>query len=215
VKPVGSIRRRLVVQLIAIAALLSLAFFLAVRGVAEQAAIRAQDEVLAASATSIADALYTEGGQVRLELPYSALSMLGAIGEDRVFYNVLANGSTLTGYADLPSATPRGGLAFDTIAYRGDDLRTVTITRQLSAGSVQIVVGQTRLGLAAVSSQITTTATLIGAAFFAVAITLSLWAAQTAIAPLDRLAQSIARRGPNDLRPMRTQTPQELADQRI
>lgn len=199
------------IQLVAIAALLSLAFFLAVRGVAEQAAVRAQDEVLAASATSIADALYTEGGLVRLELPYSALSMLGAISEDRVFYHVLVNGETLTGYSDLRSASPRIEPAFETAIYRGDELRVVTISRELSAGSVQVVVGQTRLGLAAVSSQITTTATLIGAIFFAVAISLSLWAAQTAIAPLDKLADAIARRGPNDLRPMRVETPQELA----
>lgn len=189
---------------------MSLAFFFAVRGVAEQAAVRAQDEVLAASATSIADALYTEGGQVRLELPYSALSMLGSISEDRVFYRIILGDDTLTGYADLPSAAPARDPVFSTFAYRGDELRAVTIARELSAGQVQIVVAQTRLGLAAVSSQITTTATLIGVAFFAVAITLSLWAAQIAIAPLDRLAGSIARRGPNDLRPMRTETPQEL-----
>lgn len=205
-----SIRRRLVIQLAAIASLLSLAFFFAVRGVAEQAAVRAQDEVLAASATSIADALYIEGGQVRLELPYSALSMLGSISEDRVFYRVIVAGNTLTGYGDLPSANATRDPTFQTVDYRGDELRTVTIARELSAGNVQIVVGQTRLGLAAVSSQITTTATLIGVAFFVVAITLSLWAAQNAIAPLDRLAASIARRGPNDLRPMRTEIPQEL-----
>lgn len=209
-KTAGSIRRRLVIQLAAIAALLSLAFFFAVRGVAEQAAIRAQDQVLEASATSIADALYTEGGQIRLELPYSALSMLGSISEDRVFYRILVAGETLTGYGDLPSAAATNAPAFGTFIYRGDELRVVTIARTLNAGDVQIVVGQTRLGLAAVSSQITTTATLIGVAFFAVAITLSLWAAQIAIAPLDRLAGSIARRGPNDLRPMRTETPQEL-----
>jgi len=71
----GSIRNRLVVQLAGIAALLSLAFFLTVRTVAEQAATDTQDNILAASATSIADAIYSEGGDIRLELPYSALSM--------------------------------------------------------------------------------------------------------------------------------------------
>jgi len=210
VTPQGSIRRRLIMQLAAIAALLSLGFFLAVRGVAEQAAVRSQDEILAASATSIADALYTEGGQVRLELPYSALSMLGAIGEDRVFYHILIGEQTLTGYADLPYAPASDDPVFETITYRGDELRIVTISRTLSAGEVQIVVGQTRLGLAATSSRITTTATAIGVAFFLVAVTLSLWAAQNAIAPLERLAQAIARRGPNDLRPVRADTPREL-----
>ena len=99
--PKGSMQRRLAIQLSLIALLLSLVLFLIVRGVAERAAADTQDNILAASATSIADALFAEGGQVRLELPYSALSMLGTISEDRVFYRVLVDGETLTGYDDL------------------------------------------------------------------------------------------------------------------
>ena len=64
----GSIRRTLVLQLAGIAALLSLAFFLVVRAVAEQAAEDTQDNILAASATSIADALYSERGFVRIDV---------------------------------------------------------------------------------------------------------------------------------------------------
>ena len=94
----SSIRRRLVFQLSIMAALLSIVFFVAVRSVAEQAAADTQDNILAASATSIADALYSERGQVRVELPYSALSMLGTISEDRVFYRIVADGETVTGY---------------------------------------------------------------------------------------------------------------------
>lgn len=213
----GSIRRRLVIQLAAIAALLSVALFLSVRSVAERAAADTQDNVLAASATSIADALYSEGGQIRLELPYSALSMLGTIGQDRVFYRVMADGAPLTGYADLPVAPDAGGTiatTFATLPYRGDDVRFATIERVLSAGGaarrVQITVGQTQNGLAAISAQVTGTATAIGAAFFAVAVTLSLLAAQNALAPLSRLTQSISRRGPNDLRPVETSTAKEL-----
>ncbi len=215
--PTGSIRRRLVVQLAAIAALLSVAFFLTVRAVAEQAATDTQDNILAASATSIADAVYSDGGEVRLELPYSAISMLSTISDDRVFYRVLADGDTLTGYDDLPlpstGAAPRGP-QFETYSYRGDNLRSVSVLRTLSAGqhavSVQVVVGQTRLGLAAISSKITSTAVGIGIAFFIVATALSFLAAQNAMSPLDRLAASVARRGPNDLRPVTAATPTEL-----
>ena len=215
--PPRSIRRRLVVQLAAIAALLSLAFFLTLRVVAEQAATDTQDNILAASATSIADAVYLESGAVRLELPYSAISMLGTISDDRVFYRVVADAQTLTGYDDLPLPTARSGRqtpVFETYAYRGDDLRAVAVSRRLSTGNrtvaVQVVVGQTRLGLQAITSQITTTAVGIGILFFIVATALSFLAVQNAMSPLDRLAGSVARRGPNDLRPVTGETPAEL-----
>lgn len=215
--PTGSIRRRLVVQLAAIAALLSIAFFLTVRAVAEQAATDTQDNILAASATSIADAVYSDGGEVRLELPYSAISMLSTISEDRVFYRVLLDGETLTGYDDLPLPEDRGtvsGPLFETYLYRGDNLRSVSVARSLSTGeqaaSVHVIVGQTRLGLATISSKITTTAVGIGVAFFVVATALSFLAAQNAMSPLDALAASVARRGPNDLRPVTAATPSEL-----
>ena len=105
--PQGSIRRRLFFQLAGVAAVLSLTFFIVVRSVAERAAEGTQDEILAASATAIADSLRSENGGVTLDLPYSALSMLGSVSEDRVFYRVTADGKTLTGYDDLP--LPTGG----------------------------------------------------------------------------------------------------------
>ena len=212
-----SIRRRLVVQLALIAALLSIVFFLTLRVVAEQAASDTQDNILGASATSIADAVYLEGGAVRLELPYSAISMLSTISDDRVFYRVIADGKTLTGYDDLPLPNARIDAQqrrFETYPYRGSDLRAVVVSRRLSTGNrtvkVQVIVGQTRLGLAAISSRITTTAVAIGAGFFIVATALSFLAVQNAMSPLDRLAGAVTRRGPNDLRPLHADTPAEL-----
>ena len=214
----GSMQRRLVIQLSLIALLLSLVLFLIVRGVADRAAADTQDNILAASATSIADALYAEGGQVRLELPYSALSMLGTISEDRVFYRVVVDGETLTGYGDLPvNAAPNAAkqAEFSTFEYRGEPVRAVAVTRGVGSQSqrvlVRVVVAQTRLGLAQISSRITLWAVAIGIAFFFVATGLSLWAAHNALAPLNRVASAVTRRGPNDLRPVQAETPAELA----
>ncbi|MGJ8528091.1 sensor histidine kinase N-terminal domain-containing protein [Maritalea sp.] len=213
----SSIRRRLVAQLSIIAALLSIVFFLAVRSVAEGAAADTQDNVLAASATSIADALYSERGNVRVELPYSALSMLGAISEDRVFYRIVADGETVTGYDDLQVpdiGADRLRAQFVTAQYKGEEVRLVSLARAVSSGDraaeVQVVVAQTQRGLAAISSQITTTAMAVAIGFFLMATALSLFAAQSAVAPLKRLAQSVARRGPKDLRSVVTKTPGEL-----
>ncbi|MCV6823752.1 MULTISPECIES: sensor histidine kinase [Halocynthiibacter] len=208
-----SIRRRLLLQLFTMAALLSLAFFLVVRAVAERAAADTQDNILLASATSIADAIYSEQGAVAVDLPYSALSMLGSISEDRVFYRVLIGEETLTGYDDLPLPSPAQG-EFETFMFRGEEVRSATVTRTVSSGGSKeratVIVAQTRLGLAAISQRISGMAAVVGFGFLLVATALSLVAAQSALAPLNRMTQSVARRGPDDLRPVDTQTPSEL-----
>jgi len=214
--PRGSIRRRLFLQLAAVAAILSLVLFLVVQGVAEGAAEDAQDDILAASATAIADSLRSEGGGVTLELPYSALSMLGTISEDRVFYHVVVQGQTLTGYADLPmaQALSRSAANFETLVYRGEAVRVVYVVRPVGNGGrtsdVVVAVAQTRLGMAAISSRITATATTVGIVFFLLATGLSLFAAQSALLPLNRMTQAVTRRGPKDLRPITADAPKEL-----
>ncbi|MEH6836250.1 MULTISPECIES: sensor histidine kinase [Falsihalocynthiibacter] len=210
----SSIRRRLLLQLFIIAAILSLAFVLIVRAVAERAAADTQDNILLASATSIADALYSERGQVAVEIPYSALSMLGAISEDRVFYRVFVGDEHLTGYEDLLPPSQIND-PFSTFDFRGAEVRSVAVTRVVSAGgrkrNTTVVVAQTRLGLAAISSRISVVAASVGVGFFLLATVLSLFAAQSTLAPLNRMTQSVARRGPNDLRPVETPAPSELA----
>ncbi|MEP3346596.1 MAG: sensor histidine kinase N-terminal domain-containing protein [Litoreibacter sp.] len=213
----ASIRKRLFYQLAAVAAVLSLAFVLVVRGVASRAAEGTQDDILAASATAIADSLTSEQGEVTLELPYSALSMLGTINEDRVFYRITVNDGTLTGYADLPAnnlPTRLDTPVFSTEVYRGDEVRLTSILRRVSntaAGSqVVVTVAQTRSGLAAISRRITITATGVGLLFFLLATTLSLLAANSALRPLNRMTGTVARRGPSDLRPVTGEAPTEL-----
>ena len=212
----GSIRRRLFLQLSAVAAILSLVLFLVVRNVAEGAAESAQDDILAASATAIADSLRSEGGGVTLELPYSALSMLGTISEDRVFYRVVAHEETLTGYADLPipANLSRSDPGFETLVYRGETVRVVYMVRPVGSGGrtaeTVVAVAQTRLGMAAISSRITSTATAVGIVFFLLATGLSLFAARSALLPLNRMTLSVTRRGPKDLRPITADTPAEL-----
>lgn len=213
----NSIRTRLVVQMVLIAAILSLAFFLLIRAVADRAAQDTQDNILAASATAIADSLNTNGQNVGLELPYAAISMLGAISEDRVFYRVEVADETLTGYDDLPSAreleTPSKNV-FRTYEYRGESVRAVSVLRRISLQSrpvdVIVTVAQTQLGLVAISSRITSIATAVAAGFFLAAMGLSLLAAQSALSPLVKMTQAVKRRGPNDLRPFVTDTPSEL-----
>ena len=212
-----SIRRRLTLLLSLAAALLSLLSWNMVTAFARQAAERTQDNVLAASATAIAETVRTEDGDIRLDIPYSAFSMLGAISEDRVFYLVTADGVPLTGYADLPSAEPasRGRVGHDTGAYRGEEIRMASLTRVIQGGTapvaVTVTIAQTRAGVGAIAGELSTLAALLSVAFFLVAVGLSFIAVRTSFRPLDDIAQAVSRRGPSDLRPLRRVAPTELA----
>ena len=205
------------VLLALVAAVLSLVSWFMVSSFARQAAERTQDNILAASATIIAETLRTESGEVRLELPYAAFAMLGAVSEDRVFYQIEASGQTLTGYGDLTegSSTPAAGEAgFETIEYQGVSLRMVRMTRVVLAGEepvpVTVSLAQTRNGIGRIAADLSQTAAVLSVAFFVLAVALSAFVAQTSLRPLIELAQAVARRGPNDLRPVKRQAPSEL-----
>lgn len=217
IRDIGSVWRRLTIQLLAVAALLSFLLYIAVRTFAGQAAEDTQDKILAASATSIVDELRSERGQVALDIPYSSLSMLGAISDDRVFYHVVADGKTLTGYSDLPIPSDRlnpGQPLFFTESYRGENVRAAAVMRAISVDGqpveVVVIVAQTRLGLQAIFARVSTTAAAVGLGFFAIALALSLFAGASALRPVSRLADAVRHRGPQDLRPIQAEAPSEI-----
>ncbi|SHH86791.1 sensor histidine kinase [Marivita hallyeonensis] len=214
----GSIGRRLTFLLAGVAALLSVLSWWMVSGLAREAAERTQDNVLAASATAIAETLRSEQGEVRLELPYSAFSMLGAISEDRVFYRVMAGQDLLTGYAGLPALSDPpspGQVAFDTGEFSGEPIRMASVSRLVLAGTqpvpVTVTVAQTRNGVGAISADLSQLAALLAVAFFIIAAVLSAFAARTSLRPLNEIAAAVSRRGPSDLRPLKRDAPAELA----
>lgn len=214
----GSIGRRLTLLLAGVAALLSVLSWGMVTGLARQAAERTQDNVLAASATTIAETLRSEQGEVRLELPYSAFSMLGAISEDRVFYRISAGQELLTGYGDLPAPPvppPPGEVLFETGEFSGEAVRLATVARPVLAGGqpvpVTVTVAQTRNGVGSISAELSRLAAILSVAFFLVAVGLSAVAARASLRPLNEIAAAVSRRGPSDLRPLRGGAPVELA----
>lgn len=212
-----SLRQRLLLQLLAIAALLSAVLYLTVRTVAGQAAEATQDSVLASATTIIAEQLRAGADGVEIDLPYEAFSVLGSISEDRVFYRIVAGGQTLTGYDDLPlpsDVTPGVRPAFYTVTYRDSAVRVAAMIRQMVVGdgvqTVTVLVGQTRLGQAAIADRVANRAAALGVGFFAFALLLSLVAAGSALAPIERLAEAVARRGPQDLRSVDHPAPREI-----
>lgn len=207
----GSIRRRLTLQLLLSAAALALILFMIVLNFARQIGSESQDRILAASAASILDATSVVSGEVRVDIPYSAFTMLDNANDDRVFYRITRDGVPLTGYDDLPEA---GATGFETVTYRGETLRIATLGRRVTVGGataqVAVTVGQTRDAQAEVLARISRTSVVLGLGFFAVSALLAVLAGRTTAASLQRLAVSVSRRGPGDLRPVVAAVPSEV-----
>lgn len=218
----GSIKRRLSLQLVGSAAILAIILFVLVLNFARQVSEQSQDNILTASATSILDSTSIRAGEVSVDIPYAALSMLGNVSEDRVFYRISAAGVFLTGYSDLPEVKQQGqeqqnaeqGRSFITTQYKGESIRIVSATRQLSVLGqpidVSVLVAQTRNGQSETLAQISRTALILGLGFFAISAALAIFTARSSVRPLQRLAVSVSRRGPKDLRPVQSPVPAEM-----
>ncbi len=212
----ASIRRRLLIQGVGIAALLALVLYLAVRGVAGSAIQTVQDSVLGTATVIIAEELRGGTGAVSVDIPYAAFSMLGAVGEDRVFYRIVVGGETVTGYPDLPLPDDAPGLtpAFYDATYDDTTLRIGAVGRSVLVDGqrvgVTVLLGQTRTAQAAITAQMANRAAALGLGVFALAAVLALVSARAALKPVNLLAGAVGRRGPQDLRPVTRAVPREL-----
>lgn len=217
-RPAGfSLRRRLVWQFVALSLLLVVALFFAVRFAAERASRASQDAVLGAAVISIGDGIRAVDEGLELDLPYATFSMLGAMGDERIFYSLMIRERLVTGYQALPQPQQVPGdlsPVFYSDDYKGSRLRLAAITRRVLLENrmqeITVVLGQTRYGQAAIARDTARGALWIGVMFLAFAVPLALWATQVVVRPVDRLAEAVTRRGPHDLRPVRHPAPREL-----
>ena len=211
----GSLRNRLVLSLIGGAAILAFLLFFAVRNYATQVAQHGQDNILGASVTSILDAAAIREGSVEVDIPYASFSMLSTPSDDHIFYAIYQDDTFLSGYRELPLAYPsmREG-NFQTAEFKGEAVRLVTASRMLIGSDervqIRVTLAQTQDALSGRLQQISRTAALFGAGFFALAAVLSFGASATTIGPLNRLTNSVTKRGSHDLRPFEKPVPSEM-----
>lgn len=212
----GSIRRRLLLTLLSGALVLALGLFFAFQRLAIQLAEESQDNILRASATAILDSASSVGGELDLDLPYSAFSMLSNVSNDRVFYAIRANGTFLTGYDDLPvlpSPEPAAPV-FLTATYHEEAIRLVLMTRVVSTGAdpirLTITLAQTQDGQSELIGRVVRISGLVGVGVFILVVNLAFLSARTTIKPLVRLTESVSRRGPSELRPVAAPVPVEM-----
>lgn len=212
----GSIRRNLMLLLVGAAAILALLLYFIVRSYAAQIAQNAQDNILATSAQTILDAASIRNGAPKVELPYSAFSVLNTAADDRIFYAIHLNGEFVSGYQSLgyvqgDASTPH----FVNDTFLGADIRRATLGRDLIGPDGRTVLGvtiaQTQEELGNALTKISRNAALFGLAFFAVMSLLSYWIAKATTRPLSQLANSVQRRGPQDLSPVSQPVPSEMS----
>ncbi|WP_300517243.1 sensor histidine kinase [Aliiroseovarius sp.] len=212
----GSIRRRLLLSLLASAAVLAVVVYFVVQSVARQTAQESQDNVLVASALSILDSARFVNGQVNVDLPYSALSMLDSISEERVFYAIRLENEFLSGYPDLPRTNPAPGgrPVYLSAPFLGEEVRIAAVRRPVSTDGgqsyIQVSVAQTLSGQKQALARISRTSLGIGGGFFLLSVLIAAIIARSTIHPLDRLTASVSRRGPKDLRPVAAPVPSEM-----
>lgn len=213
----GSLRARLALTLIGSAAAIAVLLFFVVRTYAAQIAQSGQDNILEASVTSILDAAALRDGDVEVDFPYVAFSMLSTEADDRVFYAIWQDDALLSGYELLPvGEAPDGGdIVHVSAQFDGAAVRVATAARILvganSRTRVMVSVAQTQDALAGTLNKISRNVGLIGAGFFTLSVLVASWATNTTIRPLERLTHSITRRGPKDLSPVARPVPLEMA----
>ena len=203
-------------SLLASAAVLAVAVYFVVISVASQVAQQSQDNVLDASARSILDSARFVAGEISLDLPYSALSMLDGVVNERVFYAIRLEDEFLSGYVDLPLAVEGKAeeLGFFSTEFLGEEVRIASVQRSVATDVgqrlLQVSVAQTRMGQKQALARISRTSMGIGFGFFLSSVFLAIVVARSTIRPLDRLTVSVSRRGPKDLRPVAAPVPKEM-----
>lgn len=213
----GSLRKRLALILTGGAAVIAVILFFAVRVLAAQIAQQGQDDILSASMSSVLDTAVIREGRVTLDFPYSSLSMLNTVADDRVFYAIYEGTTLLSGYAWLvpPIDNPSGSATFKTTSFNADRVRVATGMRVLigtdGPRNVTVSIGQTQDALSNALNAISRNVALLGLGFFVLSSALALWAASTTSGQMRRLTTSVTRRGPQDLSPVTKPVPSEMA----
>lgn len=213
-----SIRARLFGRLVPAFVVLALVLFYYLHFHAQRAAERSYDNLLAASALSIADAIQHEDGVPTVELPYSSHAILASRTSSRVFYRVTApDGTLITGYpglaADAPPAlspTP----TFTSGTFLDVPVRICTLGRYISGGGqsgwVTIVVAETNEEQEQLANELLQVS--FGPAVGLMILTTALiWlAVRSALQPLAAIERAITASDPTALKMLDIPAPREI-----
>ncbi|WP_413207306.1 sensor histidine kinase [Rhodospirillum sp. A1_3_36] len=213
-----SLRRRLLVRMATGFVLIIGLAAVALWTYARNAANGTYDLLLNGAALAILERSYVLPGGTTVDIPYSALEMLGLAPDDRVFYRIfLDTGVTLTGESELPMAgnlVPSTRPRYVDASWSGEEVRFIFLGRRLPGGGdarwIIAQVGHTRLARDALERSLITNGlamlvflSLVGLAFVGLGI-------NRALAPLNAIEQDLSRREPTDMTPLAAMPPREV-----
>ena len=178
--------------------------------VAIATANEAYDRLLLASVKAIADRVTLVGGEITVDIPYVALELFESNIRERIFYKVSApDGTTLTGYEDLPpppAHASRMGPTFFHGEYHGESLYQAALRKPLYdptlKGMVLVQVGETEESRQALSRRILYDSLLPQGMLITFAAVFLVLGVRFALMPLRRVRESLAARSSTDLTPV-------------
>ncbi|MEP0942975.1 MAG: sensor histidine kinase [Rhizobiaceae bacterium] len=178
------------------------------------------DRVLAGSALAIAERVFVnDEGILEADIPYVALQMLTSSEDDRVFYRIeTGDGTFVTGYRKLQLPAPIGGTAeplhFSNGAFRGDAIRIATYSAAASSTTAslefRVAVAETTNARNAIAQDLLIRSAARQAVLIFSAAVIVWFAIKRALRPLHRLESAVARRSPDDVRPIEHRVPTEV-----
>ena len=178
--------------------------------VAITTANEAYDRLLLASAKAISDRIAFASGEITVDIPYVALELFESNIRERIFYKVSApDGSTLTGYEDLPPPPAGASLTRPTFFnshYHGESLYQVALHKPLYEptlkGMVLVQVGETAESREALTRRILYDNLVPQGLLVTFAAIFLALGVRHALRPLLRLRDSVAARAATDLTPV-------------
>lgn len=214
----SSLRRRLLLWLLASTAVIGVVALADTWREAVQTANAVSDRVLAGSALAIAErVVVTENGSLEVDIPYVALEMLTSAAQDRVFYRVDGPpGTFITGYQTLPTVAGMEGqaTAYRDAVFRGEPIRIAVLQRSASTGinsvPFAVTVAETTIARRQLAQTILLRSALRLALMIAGAAAIVWIAVTVSLRPLRRLGEAIAERSPDDLHPIEQRAPSEV-----
>ena len=187
---------------------------------ARTSADEVSDRVLAGSALAIAERVFVnDDGNLEADIPYVALQMLTSSEDDRVFYRIESgDGTFVTGYRklELPANDPTAAdpLHFSNGAFRGDPIRIATYTGAASSSTTslefRVAVAETTNARTAIAQDLLIRSAARQAVLILSAAIIVWFAIKRALRPLVRLESAVARRSPDDVRPIEHLVPTEV-----
>lgn len=211
-----SLQARIALAIGSVVAVGGILVLIAALAYGRHAAREAFDRLLVGAASDIAESITIRDGAPIVDMPVSAFELLALAPRDRIDYRVVGrDGDTLTGSDVTPRPENTGTPVFYGATFGGEPARYVSVTRRFAergyTGPVEVIIGHTLHARRDLAFDIAQNAVVaLGAAGVVIAVFAWL-AVLSALRPLARIGDALARRTPTDLSPMAEPAPREVA----